>query len=245
MTEHTIVVFGAGHLTVEPALRASGVRARVLHCAPMITPDDGLTLIAVGLEGGADLARWIDAHGLDGVRGIGLVGVTAPCAERVPTYHAACSIPGCDHEESEALPLGPLEPLREVAERARRGDECTTDGCGAVHHEYPVYCDECNMGQTFALKFVVACTPDDGVCRTCGGMGRVPCDASNCIGADHECDVCNGTGKVLSSADVAAELVDKLGVLRPNVGGASLFEYPSGAALTEHGLRAVIENLTR
>ena len=72
------------------AFCASGDRERVLQAANRIPlyalfTDTAhamarevprpLILLALGPEGGAELARWVDAHGLDGVTGIGLVRV--------------------------------------------------------------------------------------------------------------------------------------------------------------------------
>ena len=67
--------------------------------------------------------RCIAEQGLDGVRGIGLVGVTAPWAERRERSCEACMIDGApcntpSHwDDRRYRPLGPIEPLRSVAER--------------------------------------------------------------------------------------------------------------------------------
>ena len=213
-----------------------------------------LILLAVGHEGGAALARWVDAHRLDGVAGIGLVGVTAPLAEpRCCLCHGGKTIatgltglldrklvpcPLCKGGASPpTLPLGPLEPLRKVAERARRGNLCPK-------HFY-LHPDEHCEPSAHGLNLVIAAAPDDGVCP-CLDMGgpRIPWD---------DCGMCNGTGKVLSSADVSYELtgINADGSpdsgLPPRIdrGGVTVRSYETRAALTDHGLRTVIETLTR
>jgi hypothetical protein len=123
-------------------------------------------LIAVGPEGGAALARWVAEHGLDGVQGIGLVGVTAPWAERLQgrcsKHYHLCGDEACDPTEHR-LPLGPLEGLRVAVERARRGQMCAHESCILSGQD----CGE----RVYPFRFVVACAPDDGVCVACEGTG--------------------------------------------------------------------------
>ena len=209
-----------------------------------------LILLAVGPEGGATLARWVDAHGLDGVAGVGLVGVTAPWAERG----------GCDDPAHKGAPCGrplpSLEPLRAVAERARGGEPCSEcGGSGDVRtpgtyaaslsaHEYgDSRCGSCLAdGRAFPLRLVVACSPDDGVCAKCCGFWR---------DGGPQCSVCSGTGKALSSAEVMFELsgerrlYEGIDDFEATTGGLTTIHYPDRAALAEHGLRDVVERLTR
>lgn len=194
-----------------------------------------LVLLAIGPEGGASLARWVEVYGLDGVAGIGLLGVTAPWAERIQRVDSRHAQWPC------ALPLGPLEPLRKVAERARVGEPCPCE-----HHPDPNrVCASCINRHIHSLRIVIACAPNDGPCK-CLDMGgpRIPWD---------DCGLCDGTGKVLSSAEVAYELtgINADGSpdsgLPPRIdrGGVTVRSYETRAALTDHGLRTVIETLTR
>ncbi len=71
---------------VGEAANAAGLA--LMLCGPGESPSRGslprdrpLVLLAVGSECGATLAAWVDAHGLEGVAGVGIVGVTAPWAE--------------------------------------------------------------------------------------------------------------------------------------------------------------------
>ena len=160
-------------LTPEPPMLlwhdAAGVDVAAQH-RPLI-------LLAIGPEGGAALARWVEAHGLEGVAGVGLVGVTAPWAERgavafgdvdEPTSVYAGAVPPL----TEHLPLGPLEPLRAVAERARVGRPCST--CGGSGIAFDLLgrkgpCKRCSAALAYPLRCVIACAPDDGVCGVCDG----------------------------------------------------------------------------
>lgn len=220
-------------------------------------------LIAVGPEGGAALARWVAEHGLDGVTGVGLVSVTAPWAERWASVQAP-RCPKCFGERTRPdtddckhwicacgwaftpLPLGPLEPLRAVAERARRGQMCAHESCILSGQD----CGE----RVYPFRFVVACAPDDGVCVGCRGKAAHQYRKGSAY--NMLCAPCLGTGKALSSADVAKELLGapngadvRYSEGRPGTsaraGGLSVVSYQSRAALDEHGLRAVVERLTR
>lgn len=142
---------------------------------------DPLILLAVGPEGGSALARWVEAHGLDGVVGVGLVGVTAPWADRIQRVDSRHAQWPC------ALPLGPIEPLHAVAQRARVGEPCPEcGGSGDIRkpgsyvaslssHEYgDPRCGACHGdGCAYALRCVIVCASDDGVCADCGSTGAV------------------------------------------------------------------------
>jgi hypothetical protein len=100
------------------------------------------------------------------------------------------------------------------------------------------------------LRLVVACAPDDGVCVVCEGTGA----HKGWLRPAPDCSACAGTGKALSSRRVAEELIGvpvertRIGNTHPQVfanGGCSAILYPTRAALDEHGLRAVVERLTR
>ena len=170
---------------------------------------------------------------LEGVVGVGLVGVTAPWAERIEVAEKF------GFGEIDFLPLGPLEPLREVAERARL--DCPQP-C-----PYGANCEVCAGRPITSLCFVIAAAPDDGVCAECGGSGEIV--ISDSVDGFWNCVACSGTGKALSSADVARELSGdtcvRLDVWQVTHGGVTISHYPTRAALAEHGLRAVIERLTR
>jgi len=227
--------------TPDANMRAVGEAAdaaglALMLCGPEESPsrwslprDRPLVLLAVGPEGGATLAAWVDAHGLEGVAGVGLVGVTAPWAARL----------GCDDPAHKGAPCGrplpSLEPLRGVAEQARRATKRLWD------------ISVLPMRKIDPLLLVVACAPDDGVCVGCQGR-------CSHMGFDEgvDCKTCDGTGKALSSRDVAAELVGSLpGPWTANpatFGGADGVQgllYPTRAALDEHGLRAVVARLAR
>lgn len=232
-----------------------------------------LILLAVGREGGAALARWVEEHGLEGVAGVGLVGVTAPWAERGACYGEwlggsgghkrwkRCNAPAdyvssFDADDADPEPLcqkhfdslhpksremwkpawvllGPLEPLRKVAERAREGIA-------------PCFCGSklgCAKGPVgYPLRIVVACAPDDGVCVLCKGRGRQ--GSAWDVEGSYDCPVCGGEGKALSSADVAAELLGQGGDVRWEMainGGLSTQMYPTRVELDKHGLAAALK----
>jgi hypothetical protein len=127
MSDRTVMLA----FTPDANMRAVGEAADAAGCALMLcgsgeTPSRGslprdrpLVLLAVGPECGATLAAWVAVNGLEGVVGVGLVGVTAPWAEREECRCEGKALFGpCPHDR---IPLGFLEPLRGVAERARVG----------------------------------------------------------------------------------------------------------------------------
>jgi len=236
-------------------------------------------LIAVGGEGGAALGRWIETHGLDGVAGVGLVGVTAPwaarrmcpaCRSKPLESRTAANSPmnraiargethyTCGLCRGSCVQIGPLEPLRGVAERARRcaslcpscrSERVRPDTDNCTHFV-------CVCGHAFTstpIRLVIACAPDDGVCAGCKGVGVV-CEAHAPDDCDCEsCECCDGRGECLSSANVACELVgDPMRAVTPDVacyrdvyGGIKTLQYESRDALAEHGLCDVVERLAR
>ena len=254
-----LLVFGdtAPVVSILPAGQAS--ECVVVHGMPAnargwTSQGEPLILLALGAEGGAALARWVDAHGLDGVAGVGLVGVTAPWAEREPLLHGPCFLQDCDHIIEERLPLGPVEPLRAVAERARRcAPLCPSCRSERVRPDT----DDCKhficaCGHAFTptpLRIVIACAPDDGVCRTCNGDGFVYGDAFCEGGSPENCSECGGTGKALSSADVALELsgeralYDGIDDFQATTGGLTVIHYPPRPDLDKHGIAAVVGRL--
>lgn len=203
-----------------------------------------LFLLAIGPEGGAALARWVDAHGLEGVTGVGLVGVTAPWAER-EFCCSGCSGVGlrgpCPYDRT---PLGPLEGLRAVAERARVGEPCPCE-----HHPDPNrVCASCINRHINSIRFVIACAPDDGVCGVCGGSGEERIEPPYVLEPEiRDCATCGGTCGALSSADVALELSGERSLyegiddFQATTGGLTVIHYPTRAELDKHGIAAVLK----
>ena len=118
---------------------------------------------------------------------------------------------------------------RTAPERARRGQMCSHESCILSGQD----CGE----RTYPFRLVVACAPDDGVCARCGGKAARQYREGSAY--NMLCAPCHGTGKALSSSDVARELVTT------NAGGAEVIEHATRAELNEHGLRAVVERFTR
>lgn len=158
------------------------------------------------------------------------------------TRQTAC--PDCEHPNLvKRLPLGPLKPLRGVAERARdeheRCLECKRS-CGR----------SCSCRCHRPLRLVLAVAPDDGVCDCKWKPGS---GYSN--QADGVCLTCAGTGKALSSADVARELLGapngadvRYSEGRPGTvaqfGQLHVVSFQSTADLDEHGLTAAFKIVT-
>jgi hypothetical protein len=129
-----------------------------------------------------------------------------------------------------------------VAERARR--YCRCDGSRTFRNGR---CSLC--GSPRYLCFVIACAPDDGVCATCHASGGVKREMYGPTAA-YVCPACSGSGKAISSAEVASELtginppqVEPGHVARVRGRGMSVCWYGTSVALDEHGLRAVVERL--
>lgn len=196
-----------------------------------------LHLLAVGPEGGASLARWVEAHGFEGAEAVGLVGVTAPWAERG----------GCDDPAHKGAPcsrpLPSIEPLRAAAERARVGEpvERAVTGVGRA----PI---GMSHGRSYPLHLVIACAPDDGVCANCkrGYWARDPGEWAPV------CD-CKGRG-ALSSKAVADELIRSTtradvtainhgGPIQQTWGGLTMISYPTASVLSSHGIQAALKAL--
>lgn len=204
-----------------------------------------VVLLAVGGDSAAPLVRWIGRHGLDSVTGIGFVGVTAPWAEPYRTEPPVLDRMVAALEASRVyggarvahVPLGPLDPLRVLAERARRGQMCAHESCILSGQD----CGE----RVYPFRFVVACAPDDGVCVFCEGTGA----HKGWLRPAPDCSACAGTGKALSSADVARELsgdtCTRTDVWQVAHGGVTIRHYPTRVALIDLGLRAVVDRFTR
>ena len=255
-TPHLLLYFGDGRpdvLAALPLTDSVNVVAGPATQALAATLGRPLILLAIGPKGGAELARWVDAHGLDGVAGVGLVGVTAPWAER--RCERGCTTEACFYAADALLPLAPLEPLRAVAERAHRRELiCPACGTGKVGPDT----DDgrhfvCARGHAFTpdwLSLGVACAPDDGVCSGCGGSGGIATGPNVPPFQFADCPVCSGTGKALSSKVVGLELlndgvelyegIDECEVKR---GGATLICYQTREEIVEHGVRAALKAL--
>jgi hypothetical protein len=254
--------------------------------------DELVVLLAIGGEGSASLVQWIGRHGLDSVIGIGLVGVTAPWADRGTCYGEwvggsgghkrweRCGAPSdyvssFDADDADPEPLcqkhfdalnpnvrdmwkparvllGPLEPLRSVAEMCRIGKPCRS--CRGKGKDGG--CKSCQYnGSFYPWTFAIACASDDGACAACKGDGAHPGWVRG------SCDLCDGDGECLSSSVVARELVggETTASVMPETslcgpvrlqdyerhGGLEVFHYPTCAALIADSLRSVIERLTR
>lgn len=233
---------------------------------------ESIVLVSVGPQGASDLCAHITAHGIEGVRAVVCVGATAPLAER----EATCRRCGESVERAEVgrrcrahfgttlrLQLGPLDPLRAVADMARNitcekwrydtHELCTQPATHILDHAFMPkaqrVCTKHGEGEWndsvlkpfVPIRLVIACAPDDGVCAACKGRGRQG-SAWDTEGS-YDCPTCDGTGKALSSADVARELgIDPMaGVSVGGSGGLSYLNHPTRAALAEHGLRAALE----
>ena len=84
--------------------------------------DSPSILLGVGAAGCAALARRVEQDGLEGVVAVVLVDPGAPWAERERC--GGCAPDGTCDGAGSILPLGPLEPLRAVADRARIAWTC-------------------------------------------------------------------------------------------------------------------------
>ena len=203
--------------------------------APLEPPPEHV-LLGVGPAGCASLAAYVSERGLDGVRAIGLVGPSAPWAElrdadpECPGEHCkmcngeACDKcgagcwdhnrflrgePRCEHDVDQRhegekrhagrLPLGPLEALRGPAERSRSGEPCRHPACMAFGNECIVY----------PLRLVLAVCPEATPCEACGGDGRLGYVDRVGQRLGDACAACSGTGRALSSAEVASELLGR------------------------------------
>lgn len=173
-----------------------------------------------------------------------VIGATAPWAERrtssIREFWRSAD------EPMERLPLGPLEPLRSVATMARdkheRCLECKRS-CGR----------SCSCRCHRPLRLILAVAPDDGVCPSpgCGGRGWHYGPGFS----RPTCERCAGTGKALSSANVARELLGapngadvRYSEGRPGtvarIGRLHVVSFQSSADLDEHGLTASFKIVT-
>lgn len=236
-------------------------------------------LLGVGREGCEALGERLAEDGLEGVSAVVLVGPEAPWAERLPSPRPVdcdcekwcarcegtqmlCSWCGeawgriCDPaKHHQGLSLGPLEPLRAVAERAKTGTAC--EGCGGRGYYLGLDndCDECGgHGRSYTFCLIIAAHPEPMKCEACGGAKVV----GSVGGLDGEilkstrrerCPVCCGTGKALGSAEVARELAgpapdrvvlctgEQVAIPRvERTGSFVVLHYAALAALEEHAL---------
>jgi hypothetical protein len=241
------------------------VRLDVVRAAHNGAP---LILLGIGPVGCAELARRIAEHGLDGVAGIGLVGPEAPWAERKALCACGidlhdvgaddrgwCRFCGCV-DVVRRLPLGPLETLRAVADRAReRCYGCDNTGTARANFgqaNAAWFCPDC-------IRLVLSCHPEPARCAECRGQGDsnvcdicgVDEDGQNDCGYSGACADCSGTGRALGSSEVATEMSGSDAAhacaihLSYTDGGLSVLTYPTRAAHDEHAIKAVIERLVQ
>lgn len=203
-----------------------GIIRGALYGAPLI-------LLGIGEDGRAAVARRVEADGLDGVAAIVLVAPSAPWASRVRPKWAPCGL--LDHDGSCGcdgyVPLGPLEPLRAVAERARLG---VCDSCqfvyGPGHIEAPC---------KHTARLVVTAHPELVKCEACGGIGQLRRRGD--FVEWRPCAACSGTGRALGPADVAREmcgltLADLTAV--PATDGEALVHVAGGISILQWRTRA-------
>ncbi len=106
------------------------------------------------------------------------------------------------HYRVARVDLGPLEPLREAAERARVGASCKACSGAGWRYRDGKQCPRCaGRKRIYPLRLVVACAPDDGVCLGCGGEGKRYVEGGFAgLGRARPCWDCSGTGKALSGS---------------------------------------------
>lgn len=209
--------------------------AHEARAVPAILSGHAVVLLGVGAEGCAALAQRVEAEGLEGVAAVVLIAPSAPWAERRWSYGADGTAAPRAHTLAERLPLGPLEPLRAVAERAR---------------DLPPNADPTWVRVGLGIpKIIIACHPEPAKCRECGGRGWHYVEATKerpDIYRRPPCESCSGTGKALGLQDIAAELG---GVAIPSVRaehtgpvitgvsvGLTVVSYPTRAAHDDHAI---------
>lgn len=229
-------------------VQAALPRAKV-NVDPFVGASILLSIEAGAIGAAAALCADLSKPALDRAETIVVIGATAPWAEREECMCEGKALFGpCPHA---GIPLGPLEPLRAAAEMARAGEECPihlgdADGCDGE----PMFC---SGGRTYPLRLVIACTPDDGVCPSpgCGGRGWHYGPGFS----RPKCERCSGSGKALSSANVARELLrapngadvryseGRQGTIA-RIGRLHVVSFQSSADLDEHGLTAAFKIVT-
>lgn len=205
-----------------------------------------VVLLGIGREGCEAVARRV-SEGLDGVVAICLIGPEAPWAESVRHCDqcsltlAACCCDGSKRLSSTLrLPLGPLEPLRAVADRARMSWTCG-DMVGKDGNPVAPTARDCDRPATrwsyvYDTATIAVCDTNHDDCEPWDGWGHAegtsairvckviitchpePAVCAECGGlGDHrliskpsECPACAGTGKALGSREVAAELCGEM-----------------------------------
>jgi len=212
-----------------------------------------LVLVGVGMDGCATLAAYVAEHGVERVSAVVLIEPSAPDTERVPVLDMGGVIIGAPSptgtvKYGERRPLGPLEPLRAMANEARRAANCAK-----CHRGHPfAACDPAAHG----LTLIIAGCPEAPPCEACGGSGEWTeyfTDANGDNDRLAPCPTCDGTGRMLPSDQVAAEIASgPVGefIMRPPPprytytwasGGLSIIVYEGRASLNEHGLKDALK----
>jgi len=188
-----------------------------------VSPAYPTVLIGVGAEGCAALAEVLAVASQQmhrGLRGVVLVDPVAPYAARRRVHVAQGHGPECYVDE---IPLGPLERFRRIAEACRNGEPWAD-------------------GEPSRLRFVIACSPVAQRCAECAA-NTVPGWVSVAFSRAHQpCCACGGTGRMLSSAEVAHELSGGTTVPRGGLwlgrlwssGGMSVMTYADRGKLALH-----------
>lgn len=195
-----------------------------------------IVLVGIGSEC-ASLATALRGHEREPrIRAICLLGPVAPWAERA----------------AGGLPLGPLEPLRAVAERARRA--CSgCDSAGSIEVQRNGIAtgarSKCSMcGGAQAVRLIVTAHPERINCEAWGGTGQKPRTWTDWhadpMPACKECR--GGTRKPLGPAEIADELIGEAKATDYGVaeifGGLEVLTYQSRS---DHDGRAVVDALRR
>lgn len=262
MGAHLILAFCAPG-DQERVLSAARALGAVLYFkeppdAPLEPPPERI-LLGIGPAGCAALAAHVQERGLEGVAAVVLVDPAAPWAERTKKQSCpACGFPGCDGPGCTCpchprLPLTALEPLRAVAEMAIYGERCKAPRCtGDFEGTNDRTCEVCGDLPVNQLRLVLAVCPEAPRCTAdgCDELGLVPADTIDGEPMWKPCTACSGTGRMLSSAEVARELTGiatEYGALRagdaPEIsseGAATVIRYPERSALLAHGLEAAL-----
>jgi hypothetical protein len=176
---------------------AREVRCEFAICRPAEAPhwwalQQDSVLLGRDTDGCAAVAKHL-AERPKGVRAVVLIAPVAPWAERSIDPHWG----GMDR-----TPLGPLEPLRAWADRARGCEACRRKAARLGND--PWGCERCLLlGKPLPLRLVITAHPEAVPCTNCGGSGSRRFNGH----WGRPCSVCSGTGRALGPADVARELI--------------------------------------
>lgn len=227
--------------------------------------DELAILLGVGRVGCEAVARKVSEDPRN-IAAVVLVDPVAPWAER-PRHLNPCPVgkhcedPYCHYkgncscgvgDDVPRLPLGPLEPLREVVEIVREGDCANFKSApGSIHS---TTCVKCMFSLTLhnrhepgtriwsrpGLRLVIACHPEPVACAECGGSGQRTARLDDGTRVFASCKYCR-TGKALGSAEVASELLGApLGhptvAARFTRGGLTIIQYSSREALNSRAI---------